>query len=69
MQGCIGNANIYTAIVAACWVLNLILERWLGRTDRVKAASTFDLIVSGVVIVAALISRKGNKDGISSKAS
>lgn len=47
--------------VAVLW---LLWERWLGRTKKVKANSTLDLVATiGVAIVVAVIRNRRGKDG------
>lgn len=67
INGCIAGANQWTAIVAGLWFANSLLNVWLSRTEKIKASSLGELILTGavaiIVTIIALIAKKEKKDG------
>lgn len=50
-------------IVFILWFLWLLFERWLGRTSKVQANSTIDLVATiSVALISAIISQRGKHD-------
>jgi len=52
------EANHWAAIVAFLWVSHSILEMWLGKTEKVKAGSLLELVLSATMMVVIIIIRR-----------
>lgn len=62
MTECFANANHWTALVAGLWLAHSGFEFWLGKSQKVKAASTWELLLTGAVALLVLMNRR-KKDG------
>lgn len=60
---CLANANHWTVLTLGLWLAHSIFEAWLGKTPKVKAASTWELLLTGVVAITVLLSKRKKEDG------
>jgi len=51
-------SNHWGAIVALLWFLHSIFEWWIGKTDKVKSSSTWQLLFSVILMGVTLILRR-----------
>jgi len=63
MIECLKDANHWTAIVAFLWLGNSIFEYWIGKTDKTKAASTWELLFVTIVSIGLFLSRRNDGKG------
>lgn len=53
--------NHWGAIIAFIWLIHSVFEYWLGKTNKTKAASTWELLFSvAIMFVLFLLRRKKN---------
>lgn len=48
----------WSLAIAGLWLLHSIFEAWLGKTDKTKAASTWELLFSVTLMLATIIIRR-----------
>ncbi len=53
--------NHWGAIIAALWFCHSVFEYWIGKTTKLKAASTLELVFSFVIMFGLFLLRR-NKD-------
>jgi len=52
------NANGYGVAIAALWFCHSLFEWWLGKTEKTKASSSWELIFSVIMMLALIILRR-----------
>jgi len=50
--------NHWGVLVAFLWLVHSIFEYWVGKTDKVKAGSTWELLFSVIMMAVILILRR-----------
>lgn len=55
------NPSPWAVVIALSWLAYALLEAWLGRTDKVKAGSVVELVITaliGLAMLGAVLFRK-----------
>lgn len=55
LSGC--SEPRWAALAAFLWLIHLILEYWLGKTQRTKAGSVVEVVIMALVTVVLLVSK------------
>lgn len=50
------------AIVAVVWLIHLVFEYWIGKTEKVKSASVLELVIT-VMAMGAMYFLRRDKNG------
>lgn len=52
------TASPWAAIIAVCYLIDKIIEFWLGKTNKVKSGSMLELVLTGLLAITLILFRR-----------